>query len=123
MPPEAPGVSEDFRHSLKCGKYRKAYTRAIIDTSLRGDRPRYIVPDLARKKGVFVMPDGSCRFDEDMRMFLYHQFLVRTKSAVVGCDEWFMRKSGSRELKTTLASEAHTGAKRLCNSQHNNGAQ
>ena len=46
-------------------------------------------------------------------MFLYHQFLVRTKSAVVDCDEWFMDKAGSRALKHMFASEAHTSAKRL----------
>lgn len=31
--------------------------------------PRYIVTDVSRKKGMFVMPDGSCRFDHNLEMY------------------------------------------------------
>ena len=107
-----PLLSEEFRASVNAAKRRAAYF-ALARRALTSERPRYIVPDLARRKGMVVMPDGSCRFDDGMSLLMNHQSRVFSESGVGDS----MRREARQDLRRALASEAHTAAKRISQSK------
>ena len=103
-------LDDDFRAGIANAKKRRAFLDATRRRVLAATaRPRYIVPDLARHKGMFVMPDGSCRFDDGMAMLMRHQERVFVRSGAGP----YLKRSTRRSLRRSLASDAHAAAKRI----------
>ena len=95
------------------GKYRSVFTKYIMDSVLHGQHPRYVVPDLARLKGVYVMPGGEVKCDIGMALFMRHHFKIQMKSPVLRYDEYLLKKSNVLSLKRLYGSEGHSGANRV----------
>ena len=89
--------------------YKSLMRRVIVREA--GENPRYIVPDLARRKGMFVMPDGSCRFDAGMALLQRHQQLVL--DGLYDDAHMFQNKEDVRKMLGALASEGYSAAKCL----------
>ena len=95
------------------GKYRRIFTKYILDSVLHGKHPRYVVPDLARLKGVYVMPNGEVKCDAGMALFMQHHFKMQMKSPVLRYDDYLWKKSSIVSLKRLYGSEGHSGANRV----------
>ena len=110
-------LSDEYREVVNAGRRESAYF-ALARRVLASGRPRYIVPDLARRKGMFVMPDGSCRFDDGMSLLMRHQRRVFCDSGGTR-----LKHEARRRLRRALASDAHTAAKRIQRKEGRQGAE
>lgn len=82
---------------------------------MAGPRPRYVVTDLARKKGVFKLADGAVRFDAGMQLLMSHQ--ARTVRAVQRehgeALDWWYGPDEKFPARLRIAAVGHAAARRL----------
>ena len=76
-------------------------------------RPRYIVPDMSRHKGMFLMPDGSVRLDPGLSMMMQHQFMIGLRIADMVCDWWFKTSQDRKQFRHMIIRTAGNGAARI----------
>tara|TARA_B100000787_G_scaffold168990_1_gene158974 strand:- start:575 stop:1486 length:912 start_codon:yes stop_codon:yes gene_type:complete len=85
----------------------------IVKRRLGDSNPRYIVPDISRHKGMFLMPDGSVRVDPGLSMMLQHQFMVGLGTANNICDWWFHEPMARKQFHRMITQFAGNAAVRL----------
>ena len=85
----------------------------IVKKRLDDVNPRYVVPDISRHKGMFLMPDGTVRVDPGLSMMIQHQYMIGLRTANNTSDWWFLSPADRKQFQRMIASSAGNGAIRL----------
>ena len=100
---------------------QKVLFDAVRD-GLNLDKPRYIVLDCARQKGLFTSPDGSVKIDPRMSLLMEHQ--RRIAVATTPHRGWYFKKGTLSRFHDMVATDGRNGALRIAKMQDdgdNNG--
>ena len=109
---------DEFVDLDDCEKIRHSRPRqkVLFDTMRDGinlEKPRYIVLDCARQKGLFTSPDGSVKVDPRMSLLMEHQRKIAV--ATTGHRGWYFQKGTPplAQFHDMVATNGRNGALRL----------
>ena len=105
-------ISPDYEIRLDTMKRQDIFT-TVLQKRLMDDRPRYIIPDMSRHKGMFLMPDGSVRLDPGLSMMMQHQFMIGLRIANMVCEWWFRTTHDRKQFRHMIIRTAGNGAVRI----------
>lgn len=92
---------------------RQSIFSNIVKKRLDDASPRYVVPDISRHKGMFLMPDGTVRVDPGLSMMIQHQYMIGLRTTNNMCDWWFVSSAARKRFQDMISSSAGNGAIRL----------
>ena len=111
LPPRP--TADEYLDEFEALKRQKIFSD-LVKKNLAGVKPRYIVADQSRNKGMFLMPDGTARVDRGLAMMMQHQFKVGlgvANNMYIG--KWWFQDRARKNFESMISSCAGNGAVRL----------
>lgn len=93
--------------------HRQNIFASIVKKRIDNDMPNYIVVDIARHKGMFVMPDRTVRMDPGLLMMIHHQFKISMRIANTACDWFFLTPSTMKGFRSMITCTGGNSAFRI----------
>lgn len=111
--PSRSSIMNDYDMQYDTIRRQNMFSHILKAHRLSVPKPYYIILDVARRKGLFVMPDGSVRVDPGMVMILKHQYAIGNGIDSKYTDWYFILLEQLNCFKNMIRDVGGTNASRL----------
>lgn len=111
--PARPPVQNDYDKQYDTRRRYIVFSNTLKTLRLGVPNPYYIILDTARRKGLFVMPDGSTRVDPGMGMIMNHHYAISNGIDPPHPDWFYLLPEHVARLKNMIKNIGGRNASRL----------